>query len=785
MIQWFKKHPEFLRKESTALSNDSNYKELYQFRNLLFISHGNIIVRLDKVHRFPILIIYSDATPYRIPLVFPLERVFSNENIEHFAGLTIDEAIKEIYPNIRFYYDLRHQNNSGVLCILESENLDTGSNYFSITTILERVREWCSGHITNMYPLDSEEVDFSSHFNFVNKEIKLVYPEQFFNNHLIEGDCYATLFKIIPKSKYCTSTKIVYYGAFLDGVARNGLFEQVDLKLIFPLPHEKLKTSLDLYTNPSIVNQLIVDEILLKAQWFHIDREPSPFHSFKQLIEIIGNGHYENGIKRISARCTDTFKIPPKSFLLGLRFPNRRKIDEFQLFKIHEIANPPILVIDANPLVRMSNILERYEKVEVIEGEKITETSFHQRNSNRANYEILKMASVNILGVGAIGSEIADCVAKAGIGKISLCDNQTLKAHNPVRHLAGLNHLGEYKVNAVADILFNHNPFINIWVNQIDLYNLDINQHFMDYSISISSVADDNVEGFVNQQLVLANRIAFYVRALRGGKTARIFRVIPGKDACFNCLTLYRNEKSKFVEIPDDLAYPTLKNECNNPIRPASASDLKLIASIASRILIDFLQEKETAENHWIWASESLPNTPIQEPFSIYSQYFPPHSNCVYCHQDRPLGVFIQNDQLIIMQDLITNNPKIETGGVLAGWTKEDGNIFISDASGPGPKAIQTTTKFEKDVEYCQNFLDDLFIQSEKRKVYLGEWHSHPSSDNNPSGTDLGSLSEISMQKEYLTVIPIMIIFSNNGTPSCTVHPAGKRYYATTLDQVK
>ena len=94
---------------------------------------------------------------------------------------------------------------------------------------------------------------------------------------------------------------------------------------------------------------------------------------------------------------------------------------------------------------------------------------------------------------------------------------------------------------------------------------------------------------------------------------------------------------------------------------------------------------------------------------------------------------------------------------------------------------MKSKIRFEKDIEYCQHFLDELFVQSNQKKVYVGEWHSHPSSNNQPSGTDIKSLSEISYQKEYLTDTPIMIIFSNTGEPSCTVHPVGKRYYHTTL----
>jgi integrative and conjugative element protein (TIGR02256 family) len=784
MLQWFKKNPEFLRQESTALANDSNYKELYQCRDNLFISHGNIIVRLNEVHRFPILIVYTDATPYQLPMIFPLQCNLSNKEMDDIASLILDEAVKKIKTFVEFYYDLRHQNNSGELCILEKENLDSGSLFFGITTILQRIRDWYAGHITQTFPPDSEEVDFSSHFNYINNEIRLLYPEHFLHDQFIEGECYATLYNFIPRGRYFEHDKYLYLGSFLDGIGKNGLFEQVRINLDQHLIHKELKTSLDIYNHPEIVNNLVTQRFILKSHWFHIEKEPKPFRLVKDLVIIIGNGNYDYGIKRINDRCQDTFKKIPDSFLLGIRFPNRKGINEFQLFKIYKSKTPPLYVIQINAEERMRNILDQFEEVEAIEGEKLTETTFHLRNSKRADYKILKKTSVNVFGVGAIGSEIADCMAKAGTGKLLLFDNQTLKAHNAVRHLAGLEHIGKAKIGAVAEILSNHNPFITIGTSALNLFQLDVSLHLEDGSITVSSVADDNVEGFVNQQLVIGNRPAFYVRALRGGKAARIFRVIPGKDACFNCLSLYRNEGKEFIEIPEDPDNPTLKNECNNPIRPASAADLKFIASFASRILIDYLQNDETDFNHWIWSSEAIRDTLINTSNHIYSQHISPHINCIYCHHDRQINVFIPKEKVAYMQELISQNPRKETGGVIVGWTDEKGDIIITDVSGPGPKALCTANKFEKDVEYCQLFLDELYIQSFQKKVYVGEWHSHPISNNNPSGTDIKSLSEISLQKEYLTDIPIMIIFSNTGNPSCTVHPAGTRYYQTNLERL-
>jgi integrative and conjugative element protein (TIGR02256 family) len=97
---------------------------------------------------------------------------------------------------------------------------------------------------------------------------------------------------------------------------------------------------------------------------------------------------------------------------------------------------------------------------------------------------------------------------------------------------------------------------------------------------------------------------------------------------------------------------------------------------------------------------------------------------------------------------------------------------------------LQIAVRFEKDIEYCQQYLNALFIESDRKTVYVGEWHSHPCKNNHPSGLDIKSLSEIAVEKRYLTEQPVMIILSDDGCPSCTVHPAGKRFYFTELSAI-
>jgi integrative and conjugative element protein (TIGR02256 family) len=757
-LQWFKKHPQFLRDESTKLSNDSNYKELYQCRDNLFISHGDILVRLDKLYRYPILIVYSNATPFLLPATFPLIRNLTKEEMDGFAALEAGQLFERIKPLVLFYHKLRHQNSSGELCVLERENLEDGNDFYGITTILKRLRDWHAGHTTNHYPPDSEEVDFCSHFNFINKEMKLIYTEQYLNKNLIDGDCYAILYKSTPHTRFLPFVRQIYLSCYFDGVTKSGLIEETDINIERYFLDGRIKTSVDLVAKPTVVKELKDSGQLLKAQWFHIDNEPAPFETINDLVTIIGNGDFDEGIERLAKRCKETFATIENSIFIALRFPNKKGILEFQLFKIYKLTTPPEYVLQFNDRDKIIEMLKQYQIVEAIKGEKVTEQTFHQRNSTRADYEILKESHLNVFGVGAIGSEIADSAAKAGIAEITLVDDQQLNVHNAVRHLAGIDMTDEFKVYAVAEIIHHHNHFIKVNPWPFNLYSLEYN-FLHDDSISVSSVADDYAEGFINQ------------------KAARVFRVIPGKDACFYCMSLYKNDKNEFIDIPDDPEYPTLKNECNNPIRPGSAADLKFIAAFTSRLLIDHIQKGDSESNHWIWTSEKIGGTVLQTANQVYQQYIPPHTKCPYCNNDKKINAEIPNSVLLFMQDLVKQNPTIETGGVLAGYVDENGNVIITHASGPGPKASQSGVRFEKDIEYCQEFLNKLFVQSARKIVYVGEWHSHPSKNNNPSGLDIKSFSEIAVEKGYLTDEPVMIILSSAGKPSCTMHPAGKRFY--------
>ena len=73
----------------------------------------------------------------------------------------------------------------------------------------------------------------------------------------------------------------------------------------------------------------------------------------------------------------------------------------------------------------------------------------------------IKQKKVALIGLGAIGSMVAEALAHSGIQKIGLWDSDTIEPGNICRSTYCLQDLGESKVQAIAKKLRNINPFID------------------------------------------------------------------------------------------------------------------------------------------------------------------------------------------------------------------------------------------------------------------------------------------------------------------------------------
>ena len=92
--------------------------------------------------------------------------------------------------------------------------------------------------------------------------------------------------------------------------------------------------------------------------------------------------------------------------------------------------------------------------------------------------EILKSKHVMVLGIGGVGSYAAEAIARAGVGKITLVDNDTVGRTNINRQLCALHStLGQYKSDVMADRIRDINPDC-IVTSLPRLYNEEVKEDF-------------------------------------------------------------------------------------------------------------------------------------------------------------------------------------------------------------------------------------------------------------------------------------------------------------------
>ena len=113
---------------------------------------------------------------------------------------------------------------------------------------------------------------------------------------------------------------------------------------------------------------------------------------------------------------------------------------------------------------------------------------------------------------------------------------------------------------------------------------------------------------------------------------------------------------------------------------------------------------------------------------------------------------FIQDDR---------NKP--EAGGILMGYYIDDYSFYVSDLSTPSENDKRSRFNFIRSFINAQKFIERFFKSSKGKKIYLGEWHTHPEKLPTPSSTDLKSF-EVQLKNNKLnSKFIFMIIIGTAG----------------------
>ncbi|MEZ0129613.1 Mov34/MPN/PAD-1 family protein [Flavobacterium sp. LBUM151] len=138
------------------------------------------------------------------------------------------------------------------------------------------------------------------------------------------------------------------------------------------------------------------------------------------------------------------------------------------------------------------------------------------------------------------------------------------------------------------------------------------------------------------------------------------------------------------------------------------------------------------------------------------------------------LSVKISRDVLGNLKKFIQDDlQKPESGGVLIGFYIEDDTYSITDISFPSSYDKSSRYNFTRSIKNAQNVLNDFFKESNGKKIYLGEWHTHPEDFPTPSSLDEKSILQQMRGNILNSQIIFMIIIGRKGIYISSVNKNG------------
>lgn len=149
--------------------------------------------------------------------------------------------------------------------------------------------------------------------------------------------------------------------------------------------------------------------------------------------------------------------------------------------------------------------------------------------------EKLGKSTVAIVGLGALGSNSAELLARAGIEKLILIDRDIVELSNLQRQrLFDETDIGKPKALAAKEHLKEINNEVEI-ISIIDDLNFENINKILNKNIGLILDCTDNLETrFLINDFVIKNNLPFIYSSAVGAK-GYVFSIIPNKTACLRC----------------------------------------------------------------------------------------------------------------------------------------------------------------------------------------------------------------------------------------------------------
>lgn len=213
------------------------------------------------------------------------------------------------------------------------------------------------------------------------------------------------------------------------------------------------------------------------------------------------------------------------------------------------------------------------------------------RNSGILESSIMSTKGAVILGCGSVGSLFALELARAGVGRFFLIDNDILGYHNICRHQCGVYDVGKYKTDAVKERILQINPSAEVITQNriIQEVPLDLLDQFCNEDTILIGCADNREGDLYGNQIAQEKHmplmsVGFWERAFAG----EIFYCLPNDMPNYADFVAALGDMSGRVTM-NRRFYTNEQDLERVSFEPGISVDINFVTTIAIKLAIDIL----------------------------------------------------------------------------------------------------------------------------------------------------------------------------------------------------
>ena len=380
---------------------------------------------------------------------------------------------------------------------------------------------------------------------------------------------------------------------------------------------------------------------------------------------------------------------------------------------------------------------------------------------------------VAIWGCGAVGTQVAESVVRAGARTVEVVDNKTVAPGLLVRQGFEDTDIGKFKAEALADRLKRIDPDLEAIASTDDLIQritgadpLPMVDLLVDCtaSVAVRTALEHALRDAADSRPAIAS-VAIDSQAATGIATLSM------GDHSGGTLDLVRRLKleacrSPKLEKPLEAFWPRSASAegfqpepgCSEPTFIGSNAD---IAGLSARMLNSVARAIERAEGYhtgfgWICEEAGPVHEFLWTPENTLREEGRGYSVRVSATAEREMRGWARRSARTV-------GARIETGGLVFGELNEAaGVLWVTEVEGPPPDSDASEDHFTCGVEGMMEAAKNKRCRFRGSVDCVGSWHTHPSSPAHPSDVDIGAVGQLLADPVSTRRTCLILILSGN-----------------------